>query len=209
MLIIGLTGGVASGKNFVADQFKKLKIPVFDADLQVHKLLIDDKKVFEQIKINFPQVIINGKIDRSLLSEEVFKNKEKLDILEKIIYPALREKENKFVKNCRHKRHKIVVLNIPLLFEKGSYKRCHKNIVVVSSDAVRFLRFKKRFQAKYNGDENSIRQKFLQITNHQINDLERKKRADIVINNNLGKAFTTLQAKNITRSLLAKQLQSK
>ena len=194
MLILGLTGGVASGKNFVASQFRKLKIPVFDADLEVHKLLANNQEIFTQVKNTFPKAIVNGKIDRKLLGEEVLDHKEKLHNLEQIIYPKLRKEENLFIKNCRIKKHKIVVLNIPLLFEKDGYKRCHKTIAVITSPLIQFQRFKSRFPLQ---PDLIVHKKFKNIVSHQINNLERKKRADFLIYNGLSKAFTVRQVKDL------------
>ncbi len=211
MLIVGLTGGVASGKNFVASQFKRLKIPVFDADLEVHKLLASDKEIFLQVKQNFPKAIIDGKIDRVILGEEVLGDKNKLQNMEQIIYPQLRKKENLFIKNCRARRQKIAILNIPLLFEKGGYKRCHKTIAVIVSPAMQLHRFKNRQKSPQKSPQKShqknfkpkemdselIYKKFKNITAHQINNLQRKSRADFLIYNGLSKGFTMEQVKNL------------
>ena len=150
MLIIGLTGGLASGKNFVSSCFQRFRIPVFDADLEVHKLLVGDQGVFKQIKSNFPQAIFNSKINREILGQNVFKDKQKLEKLEQIIHPSLRRKEDLFIKNCRRNRQEIAILNIPLLFERGGYSRCHKNIAVITRIQSQFLRFKIRQKLKKN-----------------------------------------------------------
>jgi dephospho-CoA kinase len=207
MLIIGLTGGVASGKNFVASQFEKLKIPVFDADLQVHKLLASNKEVFLLVKQNFPKAIIDDRIDRKLLGAEVFKDKNKLQKLEQIIYPFLQKEEDLFIKNCRVKHHKIVLLNIPLLFEKSSqknssYNRCDKSIAVIVSPLVQFQRFKKRLKLQNNFEHDTALVKFKNITNHQLKNQQRKVFADFLIYNGLSKIFTTKQVKNIIPLLL-------
>ena len=167
MLIVGLTGGVASGKSFVASHLQRLKIPVFDADLQVHKLLANSGEIFLQVKKLFPKSIVSGQIDRKMLGAEVFGDQKKLQNLEQIIYPYLQKQENIFIKNCRRNRHKIAVLNIPLLFEKGGNKRCHKTIVVIVSKRVQFNRFKCRFVLE---DKNLVEKKFQNITKHQINN---------------------------------------
>ena len=202
MLIVGLTGGVASGKSFVADQFKKLRIPVFDADFEVHKLLTGDPVIFEKVKNNFSKAIIDNKIDRKILGAEVFGDKNKLQNLEQIIYPQLRKKEEQFIKNCHLTKNKIAVLNIPLLFEKGGYKRCDKVIAVIASKRVRFDRFKKRFEIKNNADLQMIEQKFGHIFKSQTSDLKRKKLADFLIYNGLGKGFCCQQVSWIATNKL-------
>jgi dephospho-CoA kinase len=210
MLIVGLTGGVASGKNLVANQFKQLKIPVFDADFQVHKLLENNQDIFQQIKQNFPGAIVDNKIDRKELGKEVFNDKNKLNALESIIYPILRKEEDKFVKSCQKEGHEMVILNIPLLFEKGGYKRCDKIIVVTAHESIRLQRFTNRFLEKHvNIDEDLIHKKFEQITSNQINSQEREEKADIVIDNNSTKDYTNKQITTALNLLLGKQLQSK
>jgi len=199
MLIVGLTGGVASGKSFVASHLQRLKIPVFDADLQVHKLLANSGEIFLQVKKLFPKSIVSGQIDRKMLGAEVFGDQKKLQNLEQIIYPYLQKQENIFIKNCRRNRHKIAVLNIPLLFEKGGNKRCHKTIVVIVSKRVQFNRFKCRFVLE---DKNLVEKKFQNITKHQINNLQRKVSADFLINNGLGKPFCYRQIKTILENLI-------
>lgn len=199
MLIIGLTGGVASGKSFVASRFKKFKIPVFDADLEVHKLFLADKEIFLQVKKIFPSAIVNGKIDRGQLGAEVLQDRQKLQNLEDIIYPKLRDRENLFLKNCRRNHHKIVVLNIPLLFEKGGYKRCHKTIAIIVSPQIQFHRFRCRSKLE---DKRLIEEKFKNITQHQINNLQRKNRADFLIHNGLGKAFCYHQVQLVAKKCL-------
>lgn len=208
MLIIGLTGGLASGKNFVSSCFQRFRIPVFDADLEVHKLLAGDQAVFKQIKSNFPQAILNGKINRKILGENVFKDPQELKKLEQIIHPSLRRKEDLFIKNCRRNRQEIAILNIPLLFERGGYRRCHKNIAVITKTQSQFFRFRIRQKSKKNlanknlgFDSNSetrlIYKEFNNITKHQTNNLQRAKLADFIIYNGLGKAFTFRQVKNL------------
>jgi dephospho-CoA kinase len=196
MLIIGLTGGLASGKNFVASQFRKLKIPVFDADLEVHKLLANDKEILLQVQQNFSKAVVDGKIDRKILGEEVLEDKQKLQNLEKIIYPKLRKKENLFIKNSQVRQQKIVVLNIPLLFEKGGYKRCDKTVVVMASNLIQLQRFKDRFKSK-NIDTQLLYKKFKNITNQQLDNWQRKKQADFLIYSGLNKGFTVKQVKDL------------
>jgi dephospho-CoA kinase len=200
MLIIGLTGGVASGKNFVASRFKKLRIPVFDADLEVHKLLSSDGEIFLRVKKLFPRAVLNGKIDRGKLGEEVFNDDKKLQNLEQIIYPKLRNEENLFLKNCRRNYQKIAVLNIPLLFEKNGHKRCDLSIAVIAPMRIQLQRFKARY-LKNNSNQNdfAIEEKFKKIIKNQFNNLQRKKLADFIIQNGLGKAFCQSQINLIVK----------
>ncbi|MCE3254801.1 MAG: coaE [Rickettsiaceae bacterium] len=200
MLIIGLTGGVASGKNFVASQFAKLKIPVFDADFEVHRLLAEDKIVFKKVKDDFPGAIVGSKIDRKILGEEVFEGKFKLWRLERIIYPALRKVENQFIRKNRLRGKKIILLNIPLLFEKGGYKRCDKTIAIITPKRTRFIRFKNRFAEKGDMDIRLIYKKFNNITKNQVGDLQRRKYADFIIYNGFGQNFCQSQIAKLLKN---------
>ena len=209
MLIIGLTGGLASGKSFIADQFVRFKIPVFDADLEVHKLLISDKEIFFKINEIFPKATSGGFVDKKILGKEVFDNKKQLQKLEEIIYPKLQKQENLFLKNCRKNRKKIAVLNIPLLFEKGGYKRCHKTIAVVASVRVQFYRYKNRFLLEEINNEDLIYDRFKKIIKNQTNNLRRKSQADYIIYNGLDKGFAVKQLKHLLfAKLLIKKLRN-
>lgn len=140
MKIIGLSGGVASGKNFIADIFAKKGAVVFDADAEVHHLLKSDKSTINEVKENFPKSFINGKIDRKTLGEIVFSNEKKLKILEKIIHPKIRENYKKFLKKAKKEDKKIIVLNIPLLLESKEYK-CDYILSIVISPSIQQKRF--------------------------------------------------------------------
>lgn len=198
MLIIGLTGGIASGKSFVEMLFVRSGVPVFDADLAVHRLLSSNKTIFKSIQKFFPKTIVDDKIDRKILGAEVFSDKEKLQKLEQIIYPFLHKTEAEFIKFNRRNRRKFVVLNIPLLFEKGGYKKCDKTIAIIANKQVRLSRFKKRFDKL---DNEKIIHKFNQINTHQVSDIQRLKYADFIIYNSLSKAFCQRQVKTITKTI--------
>jgi dephospho-CoA kinase len=81
MKIIGLTGGIASGKNFVAEIFQKNGAAVFDADKEVHELLESHAEAIKEVKENFPESVIGKKISRKLLGQIVFSDPQKLKIL--------------------------------------------------------------------------------------------------------------------------------
>ena len=202
MIIIGLTGGVASGKNFVADLFKRLSahfsLAIFDADFCVHQIMSKNNLVLKQINKYFPQAIIAGTIDRKKLGDLVFADQKKLALLEKIIYPLLRKEQTKFIKQNHYQKRKMILLNIPLLFEKGYYKKCDKTIAVLSPQLIR----KKRFIFRHRND--GLENRWQQITKNQFNDEKKKSRADYIIYNGLNKNFTALQVKKIFKILISK-----
>lgn len=173
--VIGLSGGIASGKNFVAEIFAKNGAVIFDADREVHHLLDIDKSTIKAVSKNFPEVVIGDKIERKILGKIVFADPEKLKILEKILHPQVRKKYQKFVEKAQAKRIKIAVLNVPLLLESKVYK----SDLVVAIIAPLALR-RKRFLARSKNADIKI---FNKIRAKQMSDLDRKKRADFVIKN--------------------------
>jgi len=192
MKIVGLTGGIASGKNFVAEVFAKNSAAIFDADKEVHALLESDKSTFLDVKKKFPSAILNGKIERKILGKIVFADDKKLKILEKILHPKVREKYAEFLKIARKEKRKLAVLNIPLLLEREGYD-CDEIIAIITSKAEqkkRFLKRSKKQDPKNFADKKRELEKiFAQISAKQMTNLERKKAADFVINN-LSKAQT-------------------
>jgi dephospho-CoA kinase len=204
MKIIGLAGGIASGKNFVAEIFRQTGAAVFDADEEVHKLLQFDKTVIRAIKKFSPESFIDKKVNRKNLAELVFNNPAKLKILETILHPGVRKKYCEFLQNSQKENKKIVVLNIPLLLENNFYK-CDKIIALIIPFAVqknRFLaRAKKADPKNFLCNKKFFEKRFEQIKSIQISDLERKRRADFIVNSGLSKAATMRQIQKIILQL--------
>jgi dephospho-CoA kinase len=201
MLIIGLTGMVASGKNFVADFFKKKGAAIFDADLEVHKIFSTNQasnwQIISKIAKEFPPAIDkDGFVNRKILGQIVFHDPKKLKILEEIIHPEIRKKEIQFLKLMRRRGKKFVVLNIPLLLDKPGYQRCDKIISVIISDIAQKYRFTKRCQ-KNNQNQTQAELSLKQIKTRQINNLKHKQKADFLIHNGISKAYTIRQINNI------------
>lgn len=129
MKIIGLTGSIATGKSFVADIFRQKNIIVFDSDLEVSKLL-DTPDVIDLIK-NCSQ-LKEGALNKNLLSKIVFHDKEALKALENILHPLIEAKVKHFIQE--NKSEKIIVLEIPLLFEKSYQIYCDKVITTYCNE---------------------------------------------------------------------------
>lgn len=191
--IIGLTGGIASGKNFVADLFAKRGAAIFDADKEVHKLLEIDKSTIEEVKKNFPESFCNKKIDRKLLGKIVFLDEKKLHILEKILHPKVRENYQKFLHKAQEEERRFIVLNIPLLLESQVYKYDYL-LAITAPIAVRERRFLER-------SKDADIKKFTNICAHQLTDLEREKRADFIINNGGSKDDAISQLEDIIKEI--------
>ncbi len=191
--IIGLTGGVAAGKNFVAEIFSKNGAVIFDADKEVHKLLELDQSTIDAVRKNFPESFVEKKIDRKILGKIVFADVKQLKILEKILHPEVRARCQKFLKKASEDKKEIAVLNIPLLLETGHY-RCDYIVAISAPISIR----KQRFLARSEGANVKI---FNQICAKQISDAEREKKAAFVINNGGSKGDVSRRVKAIIAEL--------
>ena len=194
MKIIGLTGGIASGKNFVADIFAKNGAAVFDADKEVHNLLESDKLTIDEVKKNFPTSFVKQKIDRKILGKIVFSDAEKLKILEEIIHPKVRKNYQLFLKNFKIQNKKIAVLNIPLLLETKGYE-CDKVLAITVSPSIQKKRFLSRSMKFSKESKQSLEKKFSQILAKQMTNKQRKSRADFVIDTNCSKSAVVKKVK--------------
>ena len=191
MIVIGLTGSIGMGKSTVSKQFSLLGAKVASADDFVHYLLKNDTKIIADIAKEFPNAVIDGVIERKILGKIVFADAQKLKILEQILHPKVVALEEKFVKKQRRLGAKLVVLDIPLLFETGAEKRVDYTVVVT---APKFIQ-RRRVLARTG----MTAEKFAQIISTQMPDNEKRKRADFIIQTGLGKAysFRELQIKKL------------
>jgi dephospho-CoA kinase len=175
MVIIGLAGGIATGKNFIAEYFKKRNINIFDADEEVHKLLANtSSNVYSRTSALFPECISEGKISREILGRVVFSNPQKLQQLENIIYPELTKKLDAFITNNKDSHKKIIVINAPTLYKAQWDKKCDYVIFLYADTETAKERYFER------GDKEIER--FENIQKNQISTEQGKKRADFSIN---------------------------
>lgn len=194
MLIIGLTGSIAMGKSMTARQLRQLGIPVHDSDRSVHKFLAPKGRAFAAVAKAFPEAVQKGNIDRAKLGQIVFANAKKLKKLEAILHPLVFDETRRWVARQNMKHRKIVVLDIPLLYEVGRDRIC--DVVMVAS-APAFLQ---RQRALARPGMTAAR--LDAILAKQIPDAEKRRRADVIIPTGLGKAVSqrALQKALITLS---------
>ena len=191
MIKIGLTGSIGMGKSTTAEMFREAGIPVYDADATVHELYSGE--AVHLIEQAFPGTEINGKIDRSILGAKVIGNSDEMKRLEAIVHPLVHAKEKKFLENAEESGSKIVVLDIPLLFETGGKSRVDV-IVVVSA---RPEEQRKRVLAR----EGMTEEKFAAILAKQVPDQEKRKQADFVVETDDGMASARKQVDRIISEL--------
>ena len=192
--VIGLTGGIGMGKSTCAAAFKRARIPVFDADACVHMLQSPGGRALKPIEATFPGTVVDGALDRTALRAAVLGNREALTKLEKILHPMVRDEERSFLARARRAGKPAAVLDIPLLFETGGRKLSF-SIAVSAPRAVQVHRVRLRRKMSAKDIENVIAR--------QMPDLEKRRRADIVIRTGLSRHETQRQLKRIILDLRA------
>ena len=136
MIIVGLTGSVASGKSTVAGWIRETGIAVHDADAAVHSLLAADGRALVEIIAAFGSDVVasDGAIDRKKLGEHVFANPVDRERLESILHPLVRQHRDQFLQDQQRLGSQIVVLDVPLLYETGGDGLCDYVIVVYAGE---------------------------------------------------------------------------
>lgn len=170
-LLVGLTGSIGMGKSTVAGMMRDLGVPVFDADAEVHRLQAPGGAMLPLIEAAFPGTTGPDGLDRAALGARVFGDSAALAQLERIVHPAVAEAQAEFM--AANRDVPIVVLDIPLLFEKGGFSAVDR-IVVVSTTAEEQRR---RVLAR----PGMTVAKFEEILARQTPDGEKRARADHVI----------------------------
>ena len=194
MILVGLTGTIGSGKTFALNFFKSKKIKVFSADKEVKKIL-ENKLIKEKIYKIFPESFIKKKLDKALLALIVFSEKKKLIKLEKIIHPYVKKEKKKFLDI--NKKKKIIIMEIPIIFEKKAKKNYNYIILMDINKKIQFQRIKKR--------KNMTNELFKKILSNQISN-KKKKFADFVINNNGSKVKTRQNLKKTLDKIISTRI---
>ncbi|MCB0442427.1 MAG: dephospho-CoA kinase [Flavobacterium sp.] len=188
--IIGLTGGIGSGKTTVAKMFMEKGVPVYIADDKAKKVM-ESQMIIEQIKNAFGGEIISNKcVDRVKLAQIVFNKPDKLEMLNKIIHPAVQKNFKEWLK--LNETAPFVMKEAAILFETGGYKQCDKIITVVAPKIIRLERVIRRDKV----DKLSVQQRM----NNQWTDEKKIELSDFVIEN-IDLEQTKIQVENIFKKL--------
>lgn len=190
MLIIGLTGGIGSGKTLVATLFSKLGIPVYNADEQAKELMQSHSVVERITKVFGEKAYVDGKLNRPFIASIVFNNKSQLNRLNSIVHPAVREDFKSWLKTVKSD---YVIREAAILFESQSYKDCDKIITVTAPEELRIERVMNRDKVK--------REDVLARIKNQWPEEKKTKLSDFIIIND-GKAELSDQVKKIHEQLL-------
>lgn len=133
MFRLGLTGSIGTGKSTTAAIFREFGVPVYDADATVHALY--EGEAAPLIEVEFPGTVRNGKVDRKALGAIVTGDPARFKALEAIVHPLVRAKEEAAIEAARQSGARMIVLDIPLLFETGAEGRCDAILVTVVDPA--------------------------------------------------------------------------
>jgi dephospho-CoA kinase len=194
VIVLGLTGSIGMGKSTAAGMLRRMRVPLFDADAEVHRLLAPGGAAVRRVEAVFPGVRdATGGIDRRQLGQRVFGNPPALRRLEGILHPLVRAAERRFVARGRVHGEPLVVLDIPLLFETGGESRCDYVLVVSAPAWLQRQRVIRR--------PGMTPDRFAAILRAQVPDREKRRRADFVVTSGLGKAVALRQLQAIVRIL--------
>jgi len=193
MIRIGLTGSIGMGKSNAAMMFRKLGVPVFDADATVHQLQGPGGRAVGPIGRAFPGTVRDGRVVRDALRRAVIGDNEAMNRLNRIVHPMVRQDEKTFLAAARRAGRRAVVLDIPLLFETKGEKRADAIVVVSAPAALQRVRVLMRGKM--------TPQQFEAIRARQMPDAEKRRRADLVIRTGLSRHETQRAIRRLVRDL--------
>ena len=194
MIILGLTGSIGMGKSTVAAMFRAARVPVFDADAAVHALQGKGGRLLAAIEALFPGTTAADGVDRRALGAAVLRDHAALGRLERLVHPAVARMQREFLR--RHRAHRLVVLDIPLLFEKGGWAQVDA-IAVVSAPAW-------RQRARVLARPGMSAARLAAIRALQLPDPEKRARADFVIDTGTTRARTRAAVRQLAACLAAR-----
>ncbi len=184
------------GKTTAAKMLRVLGVPLFDADLAVHRLMAPGGVAVAAVEAAFPGVRgAAGGIDRGLLGRRAFGDSAALTRLEQILHPIVRLQERRFLALAQAQRRPIAVLDIPLLFETRGERRCDYVLVVTAPAFLQRQRVLRR--------PGMTESRLAAILQKQLPDREKRRRADFVVQTGLGRNLTLRRLGAIVRLLRA------
>lgn len=193
MIAIGLTGSIAMGKSTVAAMFQAAGAPVFDSDSAVHALYRSEAA--REIEEAFPGVVVDGAVDRLRLAPKVLNDIEALRRLEAIIHPKVAQARRDFIKACAAQGRRIVIADVPLLFESSSERSVDVIVVVSAPESVQ--------KARALARKDMTPERLTAILAKQTPDREKRRRAHFVLETNCSLEATRAQTLGLLRCLAA------
>ena len=175
MLVIGLTGSIGMGKSTIAQRFRDRGVPVIDADKVVHDLY--EGEAVTPIEAAFPGTTANGRVDRARLSERLMADPAGFKVLEDIVHPLVFEAERRELQAQSEAGERLAVLEVPLLFETGGDARVDFTVVLSAPADLQ----RERVLAR----EGMTEAKFEAIRARQLPEVEKRRRADFIVDTGL------------------------
>jgi dephospho-CoA kinase len=182
MKIVGLTGSIGMGKSTAAGMLRRMGVLVYDADATVHALQAPGGPALPYIEAAFPGTVRNGVLDRQALGARVFSDREALRRLERIVHPMVQQRQREFLRRAALRGTKLVVLDIPLLFEGNGQNRVDA-VMVVSAPA--FLQ-RRRVLAR----PGMTPERLTGVLRQQTPDARKRRLAAVILPTGLGLAPT-------------------
>jgi len=193
MLVLGLTGSIGMGKSTAARLFADAGVPVHDADAVVHRLYEAD--AVAAIEAAFPGTTVAGKVDRARLAAYVLQDPAAIKRLEAIVHPLVRESEVAFLGQAFARGARIVVLDIPLLFETGGATRVDAVVVVSAPPGLQ--------RQRVLGRADMTAAKLDAILAKQMPDSEKRRRAHFIVDSSRDIDSARAQVHGILRAVAA------
>lgn len=195
-VVIGLTGSIGMGKSKIADKFRHLGLPVFDADAAVRVVQGPGGVVLPAIEAAFPGTTGPEGVDRAKLRAAVFGNPGALKRLERIVHPAVGMLQQQFRR--RHRSRRAIVLDIPLLLEGEGWRAV--DLIVVASAPLRVQR------ARVLARLDMTAETFAKLLAHQMPDRQKRAVADVVIETGRGRLLTFRTVRTIARASVGSRI---
>ena len=180
MIILGLTGSVGMGKTEAGKYFLKNNIDVFDCDKEIANLY-SKKEIIKEINKKFPSTVLENKVDKTALTKLVFSDRKKLKYLEEVLYKKLREEQSFWLRKKIRQKKKILVFDVPLLFEKDNLNKYDIILILSCSKDIQRRRVLNR--------ENWNEERFENTLKAQIPDPKKTVLADIIVKTDRGKRY--------------------
>lgn len=193
MKILGLTGSIGMGKSTVGRMLRGMRIPVYDADAAVHALQARNGQALPAIEAAFPGVVVDGALDRAELGRRVFGDKAALRRLEAIVHPMVQARQRAFLRQAARRGARLVVLDIPLLFEGMGERRVDAVLVVSAPGFLQRLRVLAR--------PGMSPERLAGVLRQQTPDTVKRRKADAVLPTGLGLAPTRRALRHALRRL--------
>ncbi|GBF21503.1 MULTISPECIES: dephospho-CoA kinase [Arenibacter] len=173
MIIVGLTGGIGSGKSTVGSMFQKLGVPIYNSDAEAKNLMASSKKIKNEIEALLgKESYLEGKPNKEYIAKIVFKDKKLLQGLNNIVHPAVRRH---FKSWCKRQNAPYVIQEAAIIFENGADKFYDKIILVTSPKDIRIQRVVDR--------DGATAEAVMSRIDNQLPDSEKEKLSDFIIEN--------------------------